>query len=113
VQTRRLATSFEPFTRSVALTRLEKSPHKATCVSVLFSRKSPKPAGRQSVKHLSIKPQVSFHKKLQIMFRTTSKFAVKKEIIGLNSKNKENYKLLKSTSPQTWIQLSHKRQVRK
>jgi len=31
VQTRRLAASFEPFIRSVALTGLEKFPHKAMC----------------------------------------------------------------------------------
>jgi len=49
VQTRRLATSFEPFTGS--LTRAEKFLHKATCVSVFYSRKSPKAAGRQSVKN--------------------------------------------------------------
>jgi len=50
VQTTRLATSFETFTGLVALTRPEKFPRKATCVSVFFSQKSPKAARRQSVK---------------------------------------------------------------
>jgi len=47
---RRLAESFEPFTGFVALTGPEKFPRKATWVLVFFSRKSPKPAGRKSVK---------------------------------------------------------------
>jgi len=50
VQATRLAASFEPFTRSVALTGPEKFLRKATCVLVFFSRKSPKAAGCQSVK---------------------------------------------------------------
>jgi len=49
VQTRRLAASFEPFTKSVALPRPEKFPQKATCLSVFFSRKSPRAARSQSV----------------------------------------------------------------
>jgi len=38
VQATRLAESFELLTRSVALTRPEKFPRKATCVLVLFSQ---------------------------------------------------------------------------
>jgi len=36
VQTRRLAASFDTATRSIALTKREKFPCKATCVSVFF-----------------------------------------------------------------------------
>jgi len=62
MQARRLAVSFEPFTRSVALTRLEKFPHKVTCFSVFFSQKSLKPARRQSVKKAVTKaPPVGIH----------------------------------------------------
>ena len=50
VETRRLAASFYASTRPTALTKWEKFPHKATCVSALFFfRKSAKAAGRQSV----------------------------------------------------------------
>jgi len=49
VQATRLSTYFGTFTGSVALTGPEKFPRKATCVSVFFSGKSPKAAGRQSV----------------------------------------------------------------
>ena len=45
----RIAASFDTLTRSVGLTGPEKFRHKATCVSVFFSRKSPKAARRQSV----------------------------------------------------------------
>ena len=47
-----LAVSFETTTTtgSVALTGAEKFPCKVMCVSVFFSQKSPKAAGRQSVK---------------------------------------------------------------
>ena len=50
VQATRLATSFETLIGLVALTRPEKFPRKAMCVLVFFSQKSPKLAGRQSVK---------------------------------------------------------------
>jgi len=50
VQTRRLAASFDTSTKSVALVGPEKFPRKATCVVVFFFQKSPKAAGRQSVK---------------------------------------------------------------
>jgi len=46
-QTRRLATSFETFTKSVEHTRPEKFRRKATS---FFFQKSPKPSGRQRVK---------------------------------------------------------------
>jgi len=49
VQATRLVVLFELLTGLVALTRLEKFLHKATCVPVIFSRKSPISAGRQSV----------------------------------------------------------------
>jgi len=50
VQATWLAVSFQTLTRSVALTGTEKFLHKATCVSLFFSQKSPKAAGCQSVK---------------------------------------------------------------
>jgi len=52
VQTRRLATSFGTFTGSVALTRQEKFPCKATCVLVFFFQKSSISAWRESVDKL-------------------------------------------------------------
>jgi len=52
VQATRLAVSFETLTGSVAYTGPEKFLRKATCVSVFFSRKSPKVAGCESVKHV-------------------------------------------------------------
>jgi len=51
VQSRRLATSFETFTRSVEHTGPEKFLRKATCVQAFFFWKSPKAAGRQRVKN--------------------------------------------------------------
>ena len=53
MQATRLAASFELLTGSVAFTRLEKFPRKATCVSVFFSRKSAVLVGHQSVKQCS------------------------------------------------------------
>jgi len=49
VQATRLVAFFETLTRSVAYTRPEKFPCKATCISVFFSQKSPKSAGCESV----------------------------------------------------------------
>jgi len=57
VQATRLATSFELLTGSVALTGPEKFLRKTTCVSVFFSRKSPKPARR----HWSVKANVQLN----------------------------------------------------
>ena len=59
VQTRRLAASFEPFTGSVALTEPEKFPCKTTCVSVVFTRKSPKAARRRSINFVSSLAEIS------------------------------------------------------
>jgi len=50
VQTRRLATSFGPLTRSVALSVLEKFLRKATCSPVVLVREFVISARRQSVK---------------------------------------------------------------
>jgi len=50
VQTTRLATSFEPFTGSVALTGSEKFPCKATWDPVVWAQELPISAGRESVK---------------------------------------------------------------
>jgi len=50
VQATRLAASFETLTGLVVLTGLEKFLRKATCVSVFFTWKSPKVAGRQVLK---------------------------------------------------------------
>jgi len=52
VQTRTLAVSFDILTRSITLTGAVKFLCKATCISVFFSRKSPKPARRQSVERI-------------------------------------------------------------
>jgi len=41
--------SFEPFAGSVALTELEKFPHKATCDPVVLAQEFPISAGRKSV----------------------------------------------------------------
>jgi len=59
VQTRRLATSFDASTTSIALTEQEKFLCKTTCVSVFF-RKSPKAAGRQSVNIFQLKLIATF-----------------------------------------------------
>jgi len=49
VQTRRLAKSFEPLNSSLPLLAPELRPRKATCDPVVLVRKSPNPAGHQSV----------------------------------------------------------------
>jgi len=49
VQAIRLAACFQLFTGSVALTKVEKFPRNATCVSVFSSQKSPRAARHQSV----------------------------------------------------------------
>ena len=66
VQTRRLAASFEPFTRSEALAGPEKFSRKSTCDPVIFVREFPISTGRESVKssfrprsNLSLRPLCS------------------------------------------------------
>jgi len=62
----RFAASFELLTRSAALTGPENFPHKATCVSVLFSRKSPKLARHLSVDGSKIAVYFLLRKEIEV-----------------------------------------------